>query len=60
MLKKPKNFLTSKGKLHIISLFQAEAARFSPMRMTFCTGSGIFFRESMQLAGGFIRQFLFG
>jgi hypothetical protein len=42
----------------IILLFQAEAARFSPMRIPFCSGSGNIF--ACVLAGGFIRQFFIG
>ena len=42
----------------IISLFQAEAARFSPTRILFCAGHGIFSHDQYALAGGFTRQFL--
>ncbi len=53
--------MTKRAPSCIMHLFQAEAARFSPTRITFCAGHGILItRKVCALAGGFSRQFLFG
>ena len=53
-----KKVLDKSGFSGIITLFQAEAARFSPTRIMFCAGHGTLFQDVYAWTGGFTRPFL--